>query len=258
VIAVVALALACIAAAPRGDDDDGDARESKQVPEPLLVESITDVDGASAGEYEMDIDFFAVPSVSNSIVGTRVEGEWRASERLGVALELSFAREVKTPDNYAFGARLATSFVLLHDFAHNLHIQAVGTFRAPLETDEDVAHDAAETALPYGAGVHAATMLGPTSFRLEILGEAGDHAVHAPLHVGVVALCLVDGLGYVGAELIQDWALRDPFTIAPEIVFDGGPRGLPFRVGIVVPVHLGVSDDRAFNVITRLTLELDG
>jgi hypothetical protein len=252
------LALALISVAAAGIEGDEEEEALTAVPEPMLLESITDVDLAHAGELEMDIDFSIVPSVANSIIGGRFESEWRASQRVGLALELSFAREARTSDNYAFGARAAASFVLLHDFARNLHLQAVLAGRAPLETDESIAHDAAETSLPFAGGIHAAIGLGPLSLRAQLLGEAGEgNVAHAPVHAGIVALLRVDDLGFFGAEWIQDWALERPFTVAPEVVFDGATRRLPFRVGMTVPIHLGVERNQAFNVITRIILELD-
>jgi hypothetical protein len=256
---IAPLVCALLLSAVAGQTDDEGEEEESHLPEPLLVESVTDVDGAKAGELEMDVDFFAVPSTSNQIAGTRVEAEWRASERLGLAMELAFVREGSVKDNFAFAARASASYVLLHDFEHNFHLQAVGGFHIPLETDEDIAHDAAESALPYSAGLHAAWLQGPIELRAELLGEAGEMArsAHAPVHFGVAGLVVIDPFGYAGVEFIQDWALPDPFTIAPEIVLDGEPHHLPFRLGFVFPVHLGVGSDRAYNAIMRLVLELD-
>src|SRR5207245_9399025 len=64
-----------------------------RMPEPLLTESITDLDGALAGEVEIDVS----ASVLRRATGpgqwqSSVEVEWRAVERLGLALERGVGR----------------------------------------------------------------------------------------------------------------------------------------------------------------------
>src|SRR2546425_5121584 len=64
-----------------------------KMPEPLLTESITDLDGARAGEVEVDVNGLVLRRTSAVRQWqTSVEVEWRALERLGLALDLGVGR----------------------------------------------------------------------------------------------------------------------------------------------------------------------
>jgi hypothetical protein len=70
------------------------------MPEPLLGESITDLDGANAGEVEIDLNGMALRRATTA-------GAW-SSGPLG------------SPGGAALSLRVATSFVLFRDFARDL------------------------------------------------------------------------------------------------------------------------------------------
>src|SRR2546427_9903350 len=60
-----------------------------KMPEPLLTESITDLDGARAGEVEVDVNGLALRRTSAVRQWqTSVEAEWRGLGRLGRDLRL--------------------------------------------------------------------------------------------------------------------------------------------------------------------------
>jgi hypothetical protein len=61
--------------------------------------------------------------------------------------------------------------------------------------------------------------------------------------------------GFVALDVRADWARRAPLVVAPELVADGSPLGVPLRFGAALPVNLAArSTEPSFGVMVRLTL----
>jgi len=102
-----------------------------KMPEPLLTESITDLDGARAG---------------------KVEVEWRALERLGLALDLGVGRVLDGATSPAIGVRPAANWVLTHSPPLDFHLMAEVSARISHDATENV-QDPGEGAPPFSGGV---------------------------------------------------------------------------------------------------------
>ena len=63
----------------------------RKMPEPLIGESVTDLDGTEAGELEVDATGLVHPP--DGFWSSGVEVEWRALPRLGISLEGATSRE---------------------------------------------------------------------------------------------------------------------------------------------------------------------
>ena len=91
--------LSGIPSASARDDRVGSAGHSK-MPEPLLTESITDLDGLDANEVELDGNAFGGRSAAAATVWqSSLEAEWRALERLGLALEVGLSGATGSPSS---------------------------------------------------------------------------------------------------------------------------------------------------------------
>src|SRR4051812_42505740 len=84
------------------------------MPEPLLAESVTDIDSSEAGELELDVSAARTSPGRTWLAAAEVE--WRALERLGLALEVGAGLDAAARSEDPMSVRLAAAFVLLHDF----------------------------------------------------------------------------------------------------------------------------------------------
>src|SRR3989475_12424758 len=99
-----------------------------KMPEPLLTESITDLDGARAGGVEVDVNGLVLRRTSAVRQWqTSVEAEWRALERLGLALVLGVGRVLDGATSPAISVRLAAGWVWTPSQPHGLHLLAEGS-----------------------------------------------------------------------------------------------------------------------------------
>jgi hypothetical protein len=61
--------------------------------------------------------------------------------------------------------------------------------------------------------------------------------------------------GFVTLDARADWARASPLVLAPEIVADMTSAGLPFRLGIALPVNIGArATDASYGLFVRLVL----
>src|SRR5260370_30376570 len=97
------------------------------MPEPLIGESITDLDRSEAGELEIDFTVVArrtrLPTLS---VGSgAIELEWGVTRDLGLAVEVGISKGLG-PDSalvsFEPGLRVAAAGGLIHDFARDIHL----------------------------------------------------------------------------------------------------------------------------------------
>jgi hypothetical protein len=147
----------------------------------------------------------------------------------------------------AFGIAGAIGLGLWHDRGRELHLQAELLGRTP-ETASARVFEPGETELPLAADILAAVRRGRWTLRATIGAEAGGSAAHAPLHTDLALLTgfvSEERYGFVALEARADWARTQPFVLAPEIVADASTVGLPFRLGVALPVNVGADSRRA-------------
>lgn len=230
--------------------------------ESLLTESATDVDAREGGEveYEANVSSIAARAGGARATLSSVEIEWRVFKEAGLRLEPSYARIVDAgtaSGHNIFGGGGALAFGLFHDFARDLHLQAEILGRTP-ESGNAHVFDPSETELPLAADLLAAIRRGRWTLRATVGGEAGETFAHAPLHTDLALLTGIlrdERFGFFALEARADWAREAPFVVAPEIVADTTPTGLPFRVGVALPVNVGAEATRAsYGMFLRVIL----
>jgi len=215
------------------------------MPEPLLGESITDIDNAQAGEFELDATgLFRRPG---DLWNSGLEIEWRALPRLGLALEAAGSRQGSDGKGIGGSFRPSASFVLLHDPVRDLHFMADATARL-FENDADA--EPGEPALPVAFSLRGALRRGTLTLRGAIGAGVGGHSAHAvPLRAQAAAL-LEAQFGFWGIEIDGDLARSSPWVIAPQTVLGTGS----FQVGAALTWEPGVN---RLGALVRLILQFD-
>ena len=219
------------------------------LPESLLTESATDVDATEAGELELEANFASVRAAKGGAHASLVslEAEWRLLKEFGLRVEPTYSRTTqrgKTTDD--FGASGALALGLFHDFAHDRHVQAELHARATSDSDA-ATFDPSDSVQPISADLVSAMRLGRLTLRGALGVEAGGRFEHVPFHADVTAITGIvpdARFGFVALEVRTDWARRNPLVLAPEVVADTTPIGLPVRLGIALPFNIGAADSR--------------
>jgi hypothetical protein len=236
--------------------------ERPPLPESLLVESVTDIDSAEAGEteYEANVGSLGARSGGAHAAVASLEVEWRVLRELGIRLEPSFTRAVATGgsparDRYGFAGALALG--LLHDFEHDAHLQLELLGRTPNDFDEHEI-EPGEEELPAAIDLVSAVRRGPLTLRATAGAEVGGAFAHAPVHTDGALLLPFSGdgrFGFFGLEIRADWARPAPVILAPDVVALTTPLGLPFSLSLALPVNVGAgATDVSYGVFLRLML----
>lgn len=240
-----ALFVCALLAAPpaRGEEPE----RPSPLPEPILTETVTDIDGDEAGELELELNAGSLGALRG---GQRrayatAEGELKLTSRLGARLELgaSFERGGAASKSFVGDAALAVS--LVRDYARELHVQLELAGRVPRAGDTA---EPGESALPAALDLRAAHRHGPITLRASVGAEAFGSVAHAPIRAGAAVLAGVTRdarHGFFGVELDVDAARPGVVAIAPEIVADGTSIGLPFVLGVAVPIVPAAGGDPA-------------
>ncbi len=259
---VIALGLCTIARVGMPSFASADEARRTPLPEALLTESATDVDAAEGGEVEYEANLVTARARRGSarVTLTSLEVEWRVFRQLGVRVEPSYARVVDagaTTGRDAFGVGGALAFGLLHDFPRDMHLQLELLGRTP-ETRDARVFEPGDSELPVAADLVSAVRRSGWTLRTTVGAELGASYAHAPLHTDIALLTGIvhdERYGYFALEARADWAREAPLVIAPEIVVDTPPVGLPFRLGIAIPVNVGAdATTTSYGMFVRLIL----
>jgi hypothetical protein len=236
-------------------------REFGPMPEPVLGESVTDIDGSQAGELEVDLTAIVGRTGGTNQWQGSVEVETRVIDQLGLEIEMGYsgAFTSNVPDK-GFDLRLLASWSLLHDFEHGLHAQAeiAGRFVGDVEEGPNLG----EPRLPYSAGFRLALDRGWWTLRLG-LGAAvgGDASAHLiPVWASATAfLNFGQGRwGSLGLDGEADWTRTNPFTVAPTLIFNGPAFHIPGKLAIVTPYGFPAGGQESwFGLIVRIIGEFD-
>lgn len=239
----------------RADDD-----ERPPLPESILTESVTDVDTDEAGEVELESNLSSVGEARGGTNATSVdlEFEWRVLSFVGARIEPSFTHTTFGGDgsDKGFGVSGGLSVGLLHDWAHDAHLQLeLNARRYSVEDDRSVF--LGETALPYEPQLLGAWRIDRVTLRGSTGVELGPGMVaHAPIDIEASILTGFDHdarLGFFGVETEVDLARTAPVMLAPDLVTSLTTLGLPLQVGVAVPWFVGSPTVRAnVGVLLRL------
>jgi hypothetical protein len=240
-----ACALVVCAAGPARAGEPGGDRVP--VPEPLLTETVTDIDGSDAGEIEIEANGSVMRALRGgaSALDASIEVEWLVVRKLGLRVEPSISRDADGAAVVAGGVSGGVSWKLLQDFARRLHVDVEALGRAPWE-DATLAQPG-DPALPAALDVRAAWQPAWLTLRASAGVGAFGHAEHAPLRGSLALLAPFEGsgrFGFWGVELDADGARAAPVVVALNVVPNFTPAGLPLRVGLALPWSVGERDDR--------------
>jgi hypothetical protein len=230
----------------------GDPTARRPFPEALLTESTTDIDAEDLGELEFELNAgrIAARTGGRSVAFTSMEVEWRFLQEMGLRLEPSYSRTADGMTGRAendWGVAGAIARGLWHDRRCEVHLQAELLGRTP-EAANARAFEPGETELPFAADLLGAVRRGPWTVRATVGAEAGGSFAHAPLHTDLALLAELPGdkrYGFLAFEARADWARKWPVVLAPEIEANAAPIGLPFRLGLALPVNVGADSTRA-------------
>jgi hypothetical protein len=267
----IALALLCnVASAANAANAAAAARPP--MPEPILNETTTDVDGSSPGEFEIETN----TSFLRSRVGGAFDLELSAevevllTRRLGLKVEPFFERSAvfgtRTASSPLWAARArdswgvagSVSWKIVQDFDHDFYLQAEADARAP--TDFSTVVQPGETPQPFALDLRSGVRRGPLTIRNSLgVSAGGGAAAHAPVHGSVALLTGFGGterFGFWGVEADADGARQSPVLVALDIVPDLAPIGLPFSLGFILPYSVA-ADGRApsYGFYVRLFIE---
>lgn len=232
------------------------------IPEPLLAETVTDIDGTEAGEIELEANGSAQRARSGgaSAIDGSLELEWLATRRLGLRLEPTIGRDaVASSVRLEPGISGGLSWKLLQDFERDLHLQAEVLSRAPW--DESIVAQPGDPAAPFAFDVRGAVRRGPWSFRPSLgvgaFGSSGRAGLRASL---AVLLPFEDSgrFGFWGVEVDADGGRSTPVLAALDLVPNLTPAGLPLRIGLALPVTVGAgAQEPSVGIYLRLFYESD-
>jgi hypothetical protein len=224
------------------------------MPEPLIGESVTDIDSLDSGEVELDLTETTLRSTQAETggMGTSLETEWRVTKNLGLSAEIA-----TTSDETAEFSGTA-SWSLLHDLKHGFHLQAEIGIRSG-ETNDREWEDAS---LPLSFGLRAGLYEGDWTLRGSLGGEALGTSAHSlPIRAGFAVFHGIGAegkLGFTGVELVGDWGNSAPFFLAPTLVAHVPGLTLPMYLGLALP-YSPASDTAptSWGAVIRATYEFD-
>ena len=259
VVGALAVAASTLPRAAHADEPERHEEHARPpIPEQLLTESVTDVDGDEAGETEIVVNSQSLGSRSGGayVRAIALEVESRVTRRIGLRLEpaVAWTSDGRERD-HEFGLNAAASYALFHDFVRDLHLQVEAAARVfgnePLNITVP-----GDLAARYSIGFRGAARVGAFSLRPAIGLDAGGTIAHAPVWGGIGLLyALGDGgrFGFVAMEGEVDGSRRHPFVIAPNWMADLAPLGLPIRFGFALPFVMGAdASEPSYGVYLRV------
>jgi hypothetical protein len=259
--AASALVLAAVAllAGPAGAVEVEPRNRREAIAEPLVGETVTDIDAEEVGEVEVDLTLLGASRYDRTSFGSgELEAEAKLTSRIGVSIAVELAGDQKSAVGAA-GLRLAASCALFHDRAHDVHLQLEAAARV-FESDLLAEPTRIDDAAPYEVGLRAAWRRGAFTSRLGLgLSIGGVESV--PLWFDVALLGEWGRHGrrsFAGLELLTDWSSNVPLTAIPEVAVGFQLGDVPLRIGVGMPLAVGYRwGDLSVGALLRVMLELD-
>ncbi len=218
-----------------GTADDG---ERAPLPEPILTETVTDIDGVDANELEIELNanaFRARRGGARRLRGS-VEVEYRATRWLGLLIEPGWAVDGtgRGLDAGRFELSAGLAVPVLQNPARQMYAQLEVTGRAPLSVDELPG----ESAFPVSLFLRTAMRAGPFTLRPGVGVETGHPTTVAAVRGAFAILAPIvpdPRFGFFGLELDADGGRISPYSVAVNLVADCTPLGVPLRLGMAIP-----------------------
>jgi hypothetical protein len=229
------------------------------LPEAVLTESATDIDAVEAGELEWEANAEVLGARRGGLrtATASLEVEWRVFEELGLRLEPSFEQFSNgTESQHDAGIAAALAFGLFHDFERDEHLQ----LEVLAHTTDTAEHgfETSDAELPGAVDLVGAVRRGRFTLRGTVGAEAFGPVARAPLHTD---LALLTGFlsdeeyGFLGLDVRADWTRPRPLVVAPEVVANVSPLGVPLLLSVALPYNVGApATAESFGLLLRLTL----
>lgn len=234
---------------------------SVEMAEPLIGESVTDVDGDEPGTVEAD----AKPTWRRSGDGTMwLTGESaieiRLTRRLGI--EAGVSGSGWRDHGLRGGIDGGVSYAVLHDFARDFHLQLElrahgdGQLVAPRTSAPPIDDDGAPVDLALRGGWRTRWLTLRFGAGPAIGGSGTPVRADAALYTEWGASG--GTASFAGVEAVSDGTNSTPVVIAPELVFGFRASGNRFRIGGGVPVFLGNRVSGTFvGVMASVVIDFD-
>jgi len=220
-----------------------------EMPEPILVESVTDLDTHEAGELELEAQTATL--TKDGSWSARLEAEWRITGHLGLLLEAGLNRF----ENAEASVRAGASFSAYHDDVHGLHAQVLFLGVLHHGNEENVLLDPAEPGTDFALGMHGGWHQRWWTVRAEVTAGVGGHVSHLPIRANL-ALLAGTPLLFVGVESLLDLARFDPWTVAAEAELREEVGEFSIRLALAVPWRPR-TDKKEVAVMLRLLVGFD-
>jgi hypothetical protein len=231
------------------------------MPEPILNETTTDIDGTQPGELEVE----ATTSVLRSRTGGAFdlelspEIEILLTRRLGAKIEPFFerAKVAGSPPKNSAGVSGGLSWKLLQEFHDDFHLQ--GEIEGRVPTDPSTVVEPGESPLPLSFDLRSGYRRGAWTLRSSVGVSVGGPSAHLPLHGSAAVFTGFEPtmrLGFWGIEIEADGARENPAVIALDLVPSLLPAKVPFSLGFVLPYSVGAEGKApAYGFLVRLFIE---
>ncbi len=249
--------LLCFCGAGALADSREDPRPWGPMPESVLGESVTDIDGTRAGELEVDL---TASGGRGSSWGASVEIEGRVLDWLGLEAELGYSRGITAGQlERELEVRLLASLSLFHDFERGLHGQV--EIGGRLFGEPDPGPYLGEPRSPISSGVRLGLDRRWWTLRLGVGASfAGESAHQIPAWASATAFLNLgrDRWISLGLDGETDWSRRNPFTVAPTLLLDGSILHWSGRLAVVAPYGFATGGAESwFGLVLRLIGEFD-
>lgn len=237
-----------------------DKRRLGPMPEPVLGESVTDIDGTRAGELEIDLTALGGHLDGDSSWGGGVAIEMRVLDWLGLEAEVGYSHgRAAGRLERELELRLLGSVSLFHDFERGLHGQVeVG---ARLVGERDLGPNFGEPAAPLSGGFRLGYDQRWWTLRVGVgVATAGESVHQIPAWMSATGFVNFgrDRWLSFGLDAEADWTRANPFTVAPMFLLDGRLLHWPGRLALVAPYGCpGGGSERWIGLAVRLIGEFD-
>jgi hypothetical protein len=254
----IAIAVAVVARSAAASDGDGDEARAP-LPEPLLTETITDIDGSDVGEVEVEANGANLRAVRGGAfaVDASLEVEWLMTRRFGVRAEPTMSEDSWGARTTAGGVSGGASWKVFQDFRRRLYVDAEIVARLPWDSSPII--EPGDPMSPAAVDVRAGFGRGPLTLRWSAGMGVTRPDDRIPLRGSLALLAPFEEsgrFGFWGVEIDADGSRRAPVVAAVEIVPNFEPAGLPLRLGLALPWTVGAAADQpSVGIFVRLFYE---
>ncbi len=233
-----------------------DAAVQPHVPEPILTESITDIDTLHGGELELTANGSVMRTLccGGGAFQTSLEAEWRATALVGLVVEPSVSVPLVPGVPAEFGVRTGVAVALWRDFVHDFYLQGEAVARLGPDNLSNLP-DPGEASLPYDVDVRGAFRRGRWTVRGN-LGAETD-AANFGVRAGAAFMLALDRdskASFVAVEASMDSFRANFMTLALNLSVEAEP--LRFQLATPWTPALGQTP-ASIGIVLRVLVELD-